>query len=301
LQRAAVTSEPLEALTEERLRRISADQGIDFATRLLFEAVSESPRHAEFLERLESPSDGPWADTPPTVVIVPGAFYREDKSSGADGQAVIDIVRQFGCPTARIPLESFGPLRRNAAIIRDWLRARPSGETVVMASLSKGGAEVKLALAEPDAAETFRNVCGWINVSGIYHGTPLITWLRSQWWRLPLIWLLFRLRGYSYSALWDLERRPGGLLDFDPPLPERMRVVHLVGFPQQRDLTTALARRGHRRLAPLGPNDGGPILLADVVRLPGHVYPVWGADHFLRPAHDPRLISRLLRFIMEAT
>ena len=41
-------------------------------------------------------------------------------------------------------------------------------------------------------------------------------------------------------------------------------------------------------------NDGG-ILLADVVRLSGSVYPVWGADHYLHPAWDMRpLLKRLL-------
>ena len=44
-----------------------------------------------------------------------------------------------------------------------------------------------------------------------------------------------------------------------------------------------IARRNHRLLAPLGPNDGGGVLLADACRWPGALYPVWGADHFMRP------------------
>jgi hypothetical protein len=157
---------------------------------------------------------------------------------------------------------------------------------------------MKLALAEPDAAETFRRVRAWISLSGIYYGTPLITWLFRQWWRLPLIRLFFWRRGYEFGALRQLERGPGKLLDFDLRPPGHLRIIHVIGFPLARHLSTPLVRRGYRRLSPLGPNDGGPILLADVARLPGLVYPVWGADHYLRPAYDLGLVSKLLQFAM---
>jgi hypothetical protein len=66
-----------------------------------------------------------------------------------------------------------------------------------------------------------------------------------------------------------------------------------VGFPLAQHLTNALARRCYRRVRHLGPNDGAGILLGDVCRLPGHVYPVWGADHYLRPrGRDLRDLAR---------
>ena len=45
------------------------------------------------------------------------------------------------------------------------------------------------------------------------------------------------------------------------PAPAHVRVVHVCGFPLQRHLTHPWAARGYSRLSPLGPNDGGGILL----------------------------------------
>ena len=68
-----------------------------------------------------------------------------------------------------------------------------------------------------------------------------------------------------------------------PPMPPHLTVIRVVGFPLRRHLSHPWAPRGHARLAPLGPNDGGGLLLADAVAGPGLVYPVWGADHYLQP------------------
>jgi hypothetical protein len=68
----------------------------------------------------------------------------------------------------------------------------------------------------------------------------------------------------------------------------------------QRHLTSKLMRRCHEFLAPLGPNDGA-ILLADSCALPGLVYPVWGADHNLRPSWDIRRLGMALLHYLAAT
>ena len=61
-----------------------------------------------------------------------------------------------------------------------------------------------------------------------------------------------------------------------------------------------IVRRGYRRLSPLGPNDG-TVLLEDVFALPGRVYPVWGADHYLRPAGRDmsQLVAGILGYLSE--
>src|SRR5207253_111089 len=95
------------------------------------------------------------------VVIIPGAFYREFPQSGADGRLVRAEAERLGFATDFVPLISLGSLRRNASILRDWL-ARDGRQNLILVSLSKGGAEVKLALAEAGADEIFRNVAFWI-------------------------------------------------------------------------------------------------------------------------------------------
>ena len=46
-------------------------------------------------------------------------------------------------------------------------------------------------------------------------------------------------------------------------------------------------------MAPLGPNDGTALLREQMV-LPGLVYPVWGADHFMRVTRMDTFMRRLL-------
>ncbi|HEV3458903.1 MAG TPA: hypothetical protein VHG32_20320, partial [Thermoanaerobaculia bacterium] len=82
-------------------------------------------------------------------------------------------------------------------------------------------------------------------------------------------------------------------------LPAHLTLVNVVGFPLREHFEHAFSRRCHRRLAPLGPNDGS-LVLADVCALPGLLYPVWGADHYLQPKTDVRrLIGAILQYLDE--
>ncbi len=286
-------------LTEELLRQLAAEHGIDFATALLYDRLVCSPEYGPFLAGLHALTE----QAPParllnaTLVVVPGAFHVEFPHTGADGRLLREEAERFGCRTELVPLASLGSLAQNARALRDHLLTTDG--PVILASLSKGGADVKRALAEPDAGETFRNVIVWVNLCGLVHGTPLVDWVRARrlrtWWYRGLFWL----RGFDFAAAAELARGPGTPLDFALRLPPALHAIHLVGFPLRRHLSNALARRCHRRLRPLGPNDGAGILLADVGRLPGLLYPVWGADHYLRPGgRELRgLARRLLHYL----
>jgi hypothetical protein len=169
-----------------------------------------------------------------------------------------------------------------------------------LVSLSKGGAEVKTALAEPGADELFASVKVWVDLCGLGQGTPMVGWLLRRRFRTLLVRLLFWSRGYSFAALRELQRGPEGILDVPWRIPDQMTVIHVAGFPLVRHLSRPLSQRGHSRVAPLGPNDGGSTLLADLCRLPGLIYPVWGADHYLRPAGGINgLLCRLFHFISQ--
>lgn len=288
-------------LTPEILRQLTQAEGIDFATALLFDRLRRSEEHGLFIRRLEALPDKPAGDWlgAMTVAVVPGAFYVEHPETGADGRVIVEQAQALGCRTARVPLRSFGTPSENARLLSAWLADQPE-QPLVLVSLSKGGAEVKLALQEANAAQTFRHVVAWINISGLVRGTAIVNWLLRSRWRTALVRLLFWWRGRPYEALRQLEYDTGGPLDAELCLPAGMLVIHLFGFPLANSLSRPLAQRGHRRLTPLGPNDGGANVLADLIGLPGLIYPVWGADHYLRPNWDVNaLISRLLCFVGE--
>jgi hypothetical protein len=287
----------LTDLTPERLRAIAAAEGTDFATALLFDRIVRSAEHGTFIRRVNAlADDGDTATAANTLLaIAPGAFYVEFPHTGADGRLLREEAARMGMRSELVPLRSFGRLADNARILTDWLSARPSDERIILVSLSKGGSDVKTALAGPAAGRVFRNVAVWINLSGLLRGTPLADWvfrnqLRTLWFRLLLWW-----RGYDFAVIRELSYGPGTPLAGDLRLPRHLRAMHVVGFPLERHLTNALARRCSRRVKSLGPNDGAGIVLADVARIAGSVYPVWGADHYLRPGGvDMRELARRL-------
>ena len=264
------------------LDEIARREGLEFATAVWYSRVIRAPANAAFLKSAGAAMDSR-PPAPELIGIVPGAFHREHRGTGADGARIVRVARSLGCAAEVIPLPGFGRLADNARVIREWLAAR-RGRRVTLVSLSKGGADVRAALASPDAAEVFAGVCAWVSLSGIVRGTALVEWLRARplrWWavRAHLWW-----RGHPRGALDELARRSEASIAPWPALPPGLRVVHVYGVPLERHLAHPWAGKAHRRLSGLGPNDGGGVLLGDVGHLPGVVCPVWGADHYLAPA-----------------
>jgi hypothetical protein len=291
----------LAELDDQLLCQLSRARGVDFATSLLYRSIRSSAEHGNFIRRLEDllRDDAPeHAKLDAALVIAPGAFYRERPETGADGKSLCRVSASLGCRTHVIPTESVGSAAVNGRIICDWL-LNESEQNVILCSLSKGGADVKMALAERDAAEAFRSVVAWINVGGITNGSPMANWLLKR----PALALIYRAlfwwRGQDFRFIRDLARRPGSPLDFKISLPPHVRAVHVIGFPLTQHVCQRRTRRWHRRLAYHGPNDGATIL-ADSCGLPGLIFPVWGADHYLDAERSPeKLLASLLRYLGE--
>jgi hypothetical protein len=279
-------------------RELARERGIDFATAALYWHVC-STRPADWLA-----GDGESASAALhklaladlTVAVAPGAFYKEHPWTGADGAAIRESALSLGCNTALIPTASVGTLAANAETIVSWLAER-SDQRIVLVSLSKGGADVKAALALPRAAKACNNLVAWINVGGVTDGSPMVAWLLQRRLATLIYRFLFWRRGRDFQFIRDLDRRLGAPLDFELVSPLQLRMIHVVGFPLQRHLRCKRAIAWRRRLSPWGPNDGA-IILADSCKLPGTIVPVWGADHFSKGRVDlPALTARLLRAI----
>lgn len=280
-------------------------EGIDAATERLYRSVLESPLHGPFIRRVDElcAEPAPAADSESwnrdaVLVIVPGASYRENPSSGADGRLVREQAERIGCPTDLVPLATTGTVRENARILCDWLAVQPE-RPIILASLSKGGPDIKMALAEPDAERAFRNVVAWVNLCGLLDGSPMADWLLSWNPGALLIRLYYHLRGERSGFARDLRYRSGGPLDTPLRLPPHIQLISIVGFPLREHLTRRISRRCHVRLAPFGPNDG-VLILEDICALPGLLYPIWGADHYLQPQRDVKVLVRaILQYLGE--
>jgi hypothetical protein len=305
LQRAAGWKEgiALENLDDETLRRITREQGGDFATALLFDRFRKSPQHSDFIRRIDSlrGAQAPSAQKiDARVVIVPGALYIEKPEMGGDGRIVREVAESLGCQTDLIPLASFGSVTKNASLILAWLKEH-AREPLILVSLSKGGTDLKMALSSDDAAGLFRNVIAWINVCGPLNGSRMADWILMSRARSCFCRLKFFLQKRDFRFVTELCHDRTALLNSPIRHPFSIRMINLIGFPLERHMTTRFSRFCYRTLANWGPNDG-TTSLSDVSGWPGNTYPVWGADHYFRPESVARdLILALLRYLSQAT
>lgn len=251
------------------------EHGLDFATAVLYSRIV---RNEETVRFLASTANGA-KPAVSRIAIVPGAFHREYKSTGADGARFAAMARTMGLEADVIPTAAFGRTEENARIILDWLAAQ--SQPVALVSLSKGTTDVLRALALPDAPAIFEKIPAWLSVSGLFHGTPLIAWLRRQRLRHLAVRALLWWKRHPRATLDDLRHAPATVA-----VPPHLHIVHVCAFPLHRHLSHEWAPRAYERLAPLGPNDGGGILLSDALRLPGIICPIWAADHYLAPRWD---------------
>lgn len=295
----------LAELTVKNLRQISALEGVDFATALLYDRVRRVERNAAFVEqinRLQADHDRTIAEAlikETIVAIVPAALYKEKPHTGADGRVVRAAAGQIGLKCELVPTGSTGTLAENSHIILDWLQAHRD-ERVILVSLCKGGADVKVALNISGVEKRFANVRAWVNIAGTLSGSALAEWLLATKMRSFATWLFLKTGGHDLAFLEEIIRLPSKVLSAPLHIPPNLQMINIVGFPLRQHLSNGFMRRCHKILSYEGPNDGG-VLLADVCHLPGFAYPVWGADHYLRPdCRAGRMIASIFEWIVSA-
>jgi hypothetical protein len=295
----------LEDCSIDTMRGLAVSRGVDFATAVLFDRLGKCERHRAFIRRIDARrrvwrdrAFAPQKET--TLLIVPGAYYREYPRFGGDGRLLREVAELMGFRVELIPLPSTAALAVSASQINDHLlrhNDRHPARRIILASLSKGSADVKAALLRTESAEAFSRVSAWIDFSGVSDGTPLATRMVESKPLAALGRFWFWWRGYNWQMMRDLADGPTSVLNGPARVPPHMRTMHVLGVPLTAHVTTRMARRDHRRLSALGPNDGCT-LLAHASRFPGEVYPVWGADHYLKPRGAPGEMQSLAAAIL---
>ena len=277
--------------------------GLDYATMLFYRAILDSPRHGAFAREIDAlPAAPPVSKAPagpprPRLLIVPALFYRERPDLGGDGRLIAEVARACGFAAEVVPIASRGGVRENAALLWRTVRERPE-EPLWLLSLSKGGAEVRVALTDHADEPEVSRVRGWVNVNGLANGSHLMDhMLGSAIERLKLRAFLLALRipmahVRDFGTAGPLWRRPF-------PLADRLTIVNLIGVPLLSHMPSRLLER-YRQLGRTGPNDGFA-LLPELLFLPGEIYPVWGANHLFRSPLVSPLLYRLFAWIRGRT
>ena len=293
-QQRAAGRIPLEDLDVTTLRSLVQRQGLDETTQVLYQSICESAVHGPAIRSIDRMCDSvDHVDRKVKVIIVPGLLYREYPGSGADGRMLLEAARQLGWDYEVISTASTGRLVDNAEVLLRYLE-KNSDRPMVLASISKGGSEIVAAMQLDPLGQQFGSVVGWADVCGILHGSPAIDFISRQRIRTLGFRALFALRRWTFASVLDM--RYDGMLAAGFEAPDHMNIVHAVGFPAEEDFTLAKLRSLHRQIGAMGPNDG-VILLHDALRAPGIVYPVRGADHYMRPRFRVQPLCRgLLRY-----
>jgi hypothetical protein len=263
---------------------------------LFFDRFQNCPKRSPFVQQINAfrRDSSPAPRLNAKLVIVPGALYIERPDMGGDGRVIREVATTFGMQTSLIPLASFGSVAANAKSICAWLRQHLH-EPIILISLSKGSADLKMALTTSDAA-LFRNVLAWVNVCGPLNGSRMANWILDSRLRSWLMRWKFRWQQRDFQFITDLRHGNGAPLDLECPHCS-MRVLNLIGFPLRCHVTTRFSRFCHRTLARWGPNDG-TTSLADLHRWPGEIYPAWGMDHYFRPEQESKiLVAALIRYL----
>lgn len=291
----------LAALDAASLQEITRQHGVDFATALLYDRLRRCPTHASFIERIETLLATPQVEPLNTdwkIVIVPGALYVERPALGSDGKVVREAAAELSLPCNFVPLASRGSVQQNATLLAEWLKHQPAGK-LVLVTVSKGGPDLKLALARPDAPQLFRNVVAWVNLCGPLDGTPMADWIPASRVRSWVMRLQYRIQRRDFGFITDMCHAPGSPLCGAVRLPTHMKLWSFVGFPLRAHLATPHSRFCNRIIARLGPNDG-TVLLSDALKWPGELFPVWGVDHYFRPTQRAKsLVNAIFRHLDE--
>jgi hypothetical protein len=281
-----------EGCSHARLSEISRRDGVDLATAVFYDRIRRAPRNQPLVRALESPAFDRATDfARGRLLIVPALFYRERPETGGDGAIVATVAREAGLDVELVPVGSGATAAENARLVGELLPARTVEPTVVV-SLSKGAADLRLALGGMPVPRGLR---AWVSVSGLLRPTPAIDRLLARWWtRLALAALLRHQRG-SAGLPREFASGRGSPLEEPVTAPSGLPVINLIGSPLSHHLGTPFGRRRHRQMSRLGPNDG-LTLLRDAILEPGTVYPVWGADHYFRLPAIATLLRRLVGY-----
>jgi hypothetical protein len=274
----------LGPLDEPTLRRVVGERGIDVATAVLYQFVRR--RDAEVVAAVEGFAATSAAALPRMsgeLVLVPAAGWVERPEYGGDGAVIGAIGEAFGLRPRLVRTRSLGDVTGNAEQVRAAL-AGCAPRSVVLVTLSKGAAEVKVALRTPGPHRDA--VRAWVDVGGLPRGSPMVDWGNARWREWVVAHALIASRKAARGFFYEMFHRLP-LLDGPVELPPHTPTVSVVAFPLRWHLVGTLEGR-HASLAPLGPNDGFG-LLWDAVH-PGPVIPVWGGSHYLRV---PLLSQRL--------
>lgn len=266
------------------LKRLSDDFSIDFAALYLADRIARIPANHRFRNAFDQAHaytrkafpEGrvrlPAAAADYEVLFVPGYLYKRYPVTGADFAAPRAALERVGLARHFVGTVEDGAIEANADLVAAAVRARArGGRRLIVASASKSGPEVALALTRLGPAET-RHVAAWVNIVGTLQGSPLAD--DGLWQELE-----DRIGDVDIAGVASLTTERSRERFHDFRIPEHLLTVNYIGIPLTGSISS-WGRTGFLRLRHHGPNDGLS-LLSDLIVPSGLTLAEVGRDHFL--------------------
>ncbi len=293
----------LDQLSRETLHNITQETlDVDKAAALFYYRSIEEPKNKKFISYLDQKQKELLKKLPDytkkniLLAFVPGMFYKDNPQVGADGKSFRVIATQLGIKETLIPVEQTGTGEENAKIICKFIEDENESNGIIIASVSKGGSDFKLAMKQCGNETYFKKVKGWYNIGGVNKGTEVINGVQDYWRYRFESKMYFWWKNYKYDGFLSMRYIKNGPLDFDLTIPKDFLVINIIGVPQFR-FVTERAKPFYEYLIRFGPSDG-MTLLGDSYIKEALTYPSWRNDHYFQwPIYHERMQSILVYMV----
>lgn len=280
------------------LQMLTSEHGTDFASAVFYHAIKAVPQHKQFIKQVNKQPIMETSDPAGIkLFVIPAFFYREYPEVGGGGQHIVEVARACGIDAQIVAINSVGSVSSNINVIREIL-LEAVGNEIWLLSMSKGSAEIRLLLQNYSDALPLEDIRVWFNIGGLANGCDLVDHMLSTPMRRLKTRAICAATGADYAAMEEL-RTDQPYWQIPLSVPEHLQIINIFGVPLLSHLQRALLARYHR-LKNLGPNDG-MVLLSKAYLPLGPIYPLWGADHFMRDARVVPLLYRLFGLLLSPT
>ena len=230
------------------------------------------------------------------ALLIPGWHWQTRTDTGADLAFQRKVLASYGLQSTLIETDEHGSVEKNGKLIADAIKnAKSLNKSVVLISVSKGGADTSYALGAELDKQDMHHVKGWLNIGGIIAGSTLVDNEMAQ----PEPWL--ESIGFSpqtpVSAMVSLETKTSASRLSKLRFPEQVVIVNYVALPFVSNLSRN-AKYSFNSLAKYGPNDGAALTYQMLVPEKPTVLEV-GLDHYMRSLRAMYRVLALLSLIAE--
>lgn len=293
----------LNDLTQSFLQQVThATKDVDKAAALFYNRTIREPRNRNFIEFLENYEKGKqpkpdYSGKNILLALVPGMFYKDNHDQvDSTGQSIRSVAKSMGIRDVVVPTEQTGTVTTNGTIVCRFVE-QSTANHIILASASKGSADVKVAISICGNQPYFRKVIGWFNIGGILKGSLLVNNISASWYNRLKGRISFFLKGYNWNGLMSIKKTPDAPLHQEIALPDTLLVINVIGVPLFRHVIQR-AWPYYLYLTRYGPNDG-MVLLSDSYIRNAITYSSFRNDHYFQWPFPDRRIEGFLEFILK--